>query len=701
MPEFLQNLLVSIALFVQKNKFSILTLFALVFLAYFLRGAKQSKDEFKRSSKVSIFFKRCKMYMRKLYVKFMHLTQQIPIVGDLTSNIAYGYKCQEALTDDIAMLRTGRVLCLTVISFVIAFIFGFYWFTDFVLALVTAFMIAHITMTSLKSNSRKFLINLNDAVEDFLLAFHKSSGNIDAAFHTVIQSKNPVGRHFEIMHGYIKRAYVSDDPDLIQAEYNEIAPSRFLRNLYAVIYMTYKYGDQKSEGRSALNVNIMEIQEQIGDSLYQQNKLIDDTMGERWFIIAPLYALPLLSSYMLEYFAFEGFEYIESFLTSSTGYIIRVLCAIISLICYLLYAKMVDRGILEPKSKSSWENKVLRNAYVRRIAQFLLPSDSPKRASLQAVINKAGSNDTVNALQIRRIFLAGFLAVAATISIGLNIWNNTSSIYNNIYLGMARDNYTTILKTQNDTDAYINEMLAADKLVVKHFRHQTSYWQMNDEDQQDAILTYLHESGLAEAYRNYESYGASRIHSKLNQLQDVTGMSNLLFVILLTLFGYYIPLVLLYLQAFMNKDMLLLDEVSDLQKTTIMLMEYSSTTPSGLLTWYASSAILLAPQLRECRITHNFQRAMGSIDYKPFVQLMTSLEMAFNGLPLKEAFSGVEQRLLTQRKEQGRVVERMLKFRTSTVEMFTSISMGAVIGLYMFMPLLIAMLQMFMSLDMF
>jgi hypothetical protein len=158
---------------------------------------------------------------------------------------------------------------------------------------------------------------------------------------------------------------------------------------------------------------------------------------------------------------------------------------------------------------------------------------------------------------------------------------------------------------------------------------------------------------------------------------------------------------MLLIRSAMNKDMLLIDEVSDLQKTTIMLMGYPTTSPENLLGWYASSATMLGPQIRECVITHDFDKLMHVVEYKPFTQLITSLKMAFDGLEMKEAFSGVEQRLLTQRREQNRVMERMLKFRVDTVEMLASISMGAVFGLYMFMPLMVAMIQMFLSLDMF
>lgn len=697
----------NIAYYIQQNKITLLIfcLMGLVFCLFMaLRG---TKDEVKKTPKFIVFMRRAKMRLLRLYVNFMHLVSHIPVVGDLVKNTCYAYQCQEAMMEDDAVVKTGKTLCWTIFAFCGAFLVGMLWFGDIIMSMITAFMIAHIVFTSMKSNTRKFLLGMNTAIEDFLLAYHKSSGNIDEAFFAVSKSKNSISRHFDIMHQYVRRAFVADEPETVQAEYNAIAPSRFLRNLYAVIFMTYKYGDHMNEGRSALNSNIMEIQEQIGDALYQQNKLLDDTMGERWFIIAPLYAIPLLKSYMLEYFAFEGFEYIESFLTSSTGYMVQTLCAIISLVCYMLYAEMVNRGVLEVKTRASWETKVLRNTRIRRITFKLLPQDSPKRKSLQTTMNRAGVLDTVNALQIRRVFLAVFLCVVSMLSMGLNIISSTIYINRDIYTGLPRENFSQALLLYDDeTDYYnfIDDTLAADKQTINHLMHDVSgYYGMTEEQQEAAIRSYFTESGCGDLYRTeqFRNYAVMRIKAKMDSLQQVSGLNSVLFIALMTLLGYFIPLWLLKLKAYMNKDMLLLDEVTDLQKTTIMLMEYPQTTPDSLLEWCASSAVMLAPQLRECKVTHDTDALINSTDYKPFIQIATSIQMAFDGLTLKEAFSGVEQRLLTQRKEQARIMERMLKFRIDTVELFTSISMGAVIGLYMFMPLLIAMVKMFFSLNFF
>jgi hypothetical protein len=371
---------------------------------------------------------------------------------------------------------------------------------------------------------------------------------------------------------------------------------------------------------------------------------------------------------------------------------------------------MVNRGVLETKSRVSWEVKVLRNVRIRKVIYKILPANSERRQKLQQTMNRAGIVDSVNSLQIRRLGLAVFLFIVSIISVGANVISNTTYIRNDIYTGLPRENFSQALLLYDDeTDYYnfIDDTKAADKQTIKYLSdyddNGITYYMLSESEQEQLIRSYFTSSGVGDLYRetNFRNYAVTRIMAKMKQLEKVTGLTNLLFVILITAVGYFIPLALIQIKAYMNKDLLLLDEVTDLQKTTLMLMEYSSTTPAGLLSWYASSTVLLSAELKECSVTNDFDAIINNTTYKPYIQLMTSLKMSFDGLPLKEAFSGVEQRLLTQKKEQNRIIERILKTRIEVVQMFTSISMGAVIGLYMFMPLLVAMIQMFMSLDIF
>ena len=72
-------------------------------------------------------------------------------------------------------------------TFISMFVIGLVWFNDILISCITAFILAHVVMTYLKNDTRRYLTGLNDALEDFLLAYYKSSNNIDEAFYVVVK----------------------------------------------------------------------------------------------------------------------------------------------------------------------------------------------------------------------------------------------------------------------------------------------------------------------------------------------------------------------------------------------------------------------------------------------------------------------------------------------------------------------------------
>lgn len=154
-------------------------------------------------------------------------------------------------------------------------------------------------------------------------------------------------------------------------------------------------------------------------------------------------------------------------------------------------------------------------------------------------------------------------------------------------------------------------------------------------------------------------------------------------------------MLIVFIQAFLNKEMLISDETADLQAMTIMLISHRSCTPQQLLTWYADSSILFSNPFHVAMSTGDFSRLRGFIDYTPFNQLVDCLELSFSGMDLHEAFSDIDQKRLIQSRLRARTDEKNVDFRISVIDFFSNISMGAVLGLYTFMPMLIAMVQMY------
>lgn len=674
--------------------FTILCLIGLFFCGKVIFKPNPEKEE-KRAQRVykKVNGKTHTFYRwRALCSKAVEFGSKIPVVGEILQNTSFTYVCEYAIPQESANYMAGRNLITFCGSFVIAFIGCMFWFKDIILSLIAAIMLSMSVLSYFRIKPVRFLTNVQDAVDDFIHAYHTHHGNLDEAFMTVIQSGGPVSGHFRTMYDYIRKADVSAEPEAIQKEYYAIAPARVLRQLYSVIYMTYKYGDEEVDGKSQFTKSIFELQKSIADQLFTQNKMADGVYGLRWFIVCPIFALPFVSDYMIEYFTFEGFEFIEVFINSPWGYATEVLCAGISLLCFLLFDNMVKSTLIEPKKIVSWEEKALRNIRIRKIVQKTSPKGKQKLA-LQTHIMKSGSTESIEALTIRRVATTAMVCIICILSVSLNVWKNVNSITNNIYQGLAQDQYEQILLTQNDVQEYIDEQTEQDKQVLAYLKTVDGYNQMTDEEKNEVIRQYMRQEGLT--YRGYQTYAIQRIMSKFDMISQSKGPTNILFVIIFTIMAWFTPILAIYFQSFLNKDILISDETTDLQSMTIMLLNHKTCTPEQLLNWYADSSILFEKVFREAQLTGNFSCLHGFVDYKPFNQLVNCLELSFAGMGMEEAFADIEQKRAIQEKERGRTDEKNVTFRLNVIEFFSNLSMYSVLCLYMFVPMIIAMFFMF------
>lgn len=686
----------NIVYFLAKNQMAFVVICVIVFIFFGKKIFKPDPDkEANRAQRIyrKVNGKTHTFYRwRALCSKAVEFAGRLPVLGDVLQNTSFTYVCEYAIPQEAANYIAGRNLITFCASFVLSFICCMVWFKDIILSLIASIMLAISVISYFRIKPARFLMNVQDAVDDFIHAYHTNHGNLDEAFSAVILSNSPVSGHFRTMYEYIRKADISSEPEMIQKEYYAIAPARVLRQLYSVIYMTYKYGDEEVDGKSQFTKSIFELQKSIADQLYTQNKLADGVFGLRWFIVCPIFALPYVAQYMVEYFSFEGFEFIEMFLNSPWGYATSVLCAGIALLCFLLFDNMVKSNVVEPKKIVSWEEKALRNVRVRKIVQKTSPKGK-QRSALQTHIMKSGSTESIEALTIRRVATTLMVCVICIISVSLNVWKNIDSITNNIYQGLAHDQYTQILLTQNDVNEYINEQTLQDKQVLAYLKTVDGYNQMSREEQEDVIRTYMRQEKLT--YRGYQTYAIQRIISKHNMVEQSKGVTNILFVLLFTIAAWYTPIWTIYFQSFLNKDILISDETTDLQSMTVMLINHSTCTPEQLLSWYTDSSILFEKVFREAQLTGNFNCLHGFVDYKPFNQLINCLELSFSGMGMDEAFADIEQKRAIQEKERGRTDEKNVSFRLGVIDFFSNLSMYSVLCLYMFVPMIIAMVLMF------
>lgn len=705
MEHFIQ--VVQVFLYDNKTPIMIIAgIIGVVFMIMFLSGYKKEIKSVKKKAEKKAKSGSTQMWLRNTYFWVVEHAKKIPILGSSIINMSYTNQCQFAISDEEALMLVGKTLTLWLVGAAIGAVVAFAYFSDILIMVMVAILfgktLSHIT----RMKPIVFLEAMADAIDDFIHAYHEHGGNIDQAFYDIINSQSVVAGHFNTMYDYIKAADVSQNPEEVQKEYNEVAPSKILRNFYSVVYMTYKYGDTMIDGKSAFSTNVYQIQEQISGEVYEIESLKDGTSGEGVFIMLSIFMLPLVEWYMLNYFNFEGFEYVQQFMSSVIGYMVKIACAATAFVCHIMYEKLTDLNTLETRKKSSWETRLLHNYTFRSIVNWIAPPD--RRGPLQDKIIRCGSTESVAALTSKRVLLTVAVTLMCVISVMFNIVHSTNKFLNDPYQGLSQEQYDKmVVSYATDMDAFKKNNIVIDKMIIDSLNAKYPTFLIADEENQqtmyDDVIAELQlkkgpNKDLVNAYNlqgNDESIH-TRILSKMTMIKETKGLYNVVFILLAIACSFYMPIVMVYVQSFLNAESMLQSETADLQRMTLMLIQHSSCTPEQLLDWYTNSTRLFAKQFHEASITKDLMSLADDIGYKPFTQLMSCLNLAMvQHMSLDEAFAGIEQKMRIQEKEEQRRVAKQTKFRVSIVNGLTSICLMAVIGLYMFVPMAISMLQMF------
>ena len=704
----MENLIQRFQVFLINNRTPltiIVGLIIVVFLALFLGSYQKEIKTAKQKVEKKAKSKTTALWLRNVYFFTVEKLKKLPMVGDAIRNMSYTNQCQFAISDEDAMMLVGKFLTLAILGAVIGGVIAFIYFEDIIIMIIIAILFGIIAGNTVKLKPVKFLVAMQDAIDDFIHSYHEHSGNIDQAFFDIINSNSLVAGHFNVMYEYIKKADISQNPEEIQKEYNQLAPSRILRNFYAVVYMTYKYGDTIIDGKSAFSTNVYQIQDTISSDLYELESLQDGTFGESAFIIVSIFMLPMVEWYMVNYFNFEGFEYVQQFMSSVIGYVVKIFCSATAFICFMMYQRLTNLNVLESRKAVSWETKLLHNYNFRSIVNFVSPP--AKRGPLQDKMLRCGSNETVVALTCKRIILTVAVAVICAIAVLFNIQHSASSFLNDPYQGLTEESYTdSVVMYADDMDQFLADNIVVDKQVINYLNANYPFFLMEaPETQQELYQEALDETGLSKGSNdlNYvlktqdnQSQIFTRIVSKMTMIQETKGLYNILFWLAAVVIAFYMPVFMVQVQSVLNKESMLQSETADLQRMTLMLIQHSTCSPEQLLNWYTNSTMLFSRQFHEASITRDLKALSASIGYKPFTQLMSCLDLSLtNHMALDEAFSGIEQKMRIQEKEQQRKIQKLTKFRVNAINMLTTICLGAVIGLYMFIPMAISMLQMF------
>ena len=623
------------------------------------------------------------------------------------TNLAGVLKRMYVLEEEDARVRATSLVLTDLITAVITFIASTIYFDDTLLAAIMTLMIVVYIHTKLKGDGEQFLESLENFASDMVHMYNAESKNIDRMFIRILENKDAyMYRYADQMYTYLKRAIADTTDQIAISEYNKIVASRHLRLIFNYLYITYRYGDEVSiTGEQLFNRNMLAIQREIHSDLIKLKSIKDQTFGEQWFIILAVGMIPAASWYMETFFTFDGFETISRFLNSSLGYTIKVVCAVVSLITYYIYIKlMASNTALESKPDISWEEILINNSRkLRDLIDILAPkTGSIKRKRLELNISIAEGYVGVRPLYVKKIALSLIVTSIVAILLCADTYSNYRGIVTNIYSGVNKEYMDTVISLEEFPDKYKSESLTNDMIVIDIIReNEAEYLALPTvEDRIIYIEGIIRDNGID--YGLYYEIAAQRVYEKYILLDRIDPTMLTLILIATFISSYILPNIALRLKIMLNMGAIIYDEVNSCYTVAVLLINHSASNIYMMFNWLVSFASILKVRLQSCLDNLSEKEIIEleeGITYKPLSRLVECMLLAYRGVDLKSAFAGIEQRHLFQEESRRTVNKQIIAKRVSYSRALSWFALGTTFCLYILGPMLVSIVEMFKQLQ--
>lgn len=663
-------------------------------------------EPWKLFSKDTIQGQKLRYRVWKVYKEFSINTYNILDKFILThvqvSNIRAMFADMYVLDVEESKVKTISLFVVEIIVGITTFILSTMYFNDTLLAVIMTLMIIMYTYYKYRGDGQKFLESLEDTIGDMVHMYNASGENIDRMFTKLLDDKGSYTyKYIDQMYSYLKRAILDTSDKSAIMEYNEIAASRHLRLIFNYLYITYRYGDEVNVlGEQLFNRNMLAIQREVHADLVKITSIKDRTIGEQWFIILALVMIPAAEWYMQKFFTFDGFEIIGRLLNSSLGYTIKVVCGVVSLITYYIYMRLMDaNAALEFHKDVIWEEYVLNKSVLfKRFIDKIAPKEgTARRKKLEQHIQLVEGYNGVRPLYVRKIALGILVSACVALLLSIDTYSNYKVIVDNMYLGVNKSYMDQVISLEEFPDKYQQKSLSNDIVVLDLIEENKEEYESltGDADKKAYIERLILDNNID--YGLYYEVAAERIYEKYAQLGNINN-ELILVVLLLTFIGAYnIPNLALRLNIALNKGAIIYDEVNGCYTVVVLLINHSASNVYMTLSWLTSFARVFKGRLQSCLDNLNEKeiKELGEgINYKPFSRLIDCMLLAYNGVDLKSAFAGIEQRHLFQEESRRLVNEQIIHKRVAYSQILSWVAMGTTFMLYIMAPLLVSIVEM-------
>lgn len=526
----------------------------------------------------------------------------------------------------------------------------------------------------------KLLVQLKNFINRVNFNYQQTK-MIDEAIFDGIQYAGPEMKvHAERIYNIIN----SLEPEKELSQYEEVAPTRYLRVLAGLTLLVKERGDHFSEKGSSFINGITAINKELNDEILYRSRL---TFALR--SLSTLALIPIFFALPVKNWSTLNFPTTEQFYSSRIGFLSEIAVYAISVGCYLIIRKMKqinEASATEIRSsRIKWEKWLLdKIPFLDKISTAFTPRNTSKRyREQQQLIKEANESFTVKELTVQRIVWSLLVFVALVSSFTFAHYREEQSVLNQ----KAVSSMFTSTISDKELKQH-NQLMEYDKKLIMDLK-EVDVLPSADELKSmiaDQLGLDLNDPQVEKSYE--------RIVAKWSIVS--TSFLQWWEVFLAILFAWATTYIPIFILMFKRRERLkqMEKEVYQLLVIIAILRDFEGMGVFIILNWLQrfsiafKGSITIAIEEFDSGGEEALEKLAEANTFEPFQQIVERLKLSLVKLSIKEAFQSIEMErefYLEQRRDEQR---QSIESKSRLGNFLGLAPLAALIFIYLIFPIM-------------
>ena len=581
--------------------------------------------------------KRQKKYKRmdQFFISVYQGLSAVPMIKRYMEKISYRYRFISPC-DSVLIARRSVVSC-TLSWFLCGITFWFVYLRSpslntIIIAVIGIYAVDSIVVGSL---TKHYKVRILEEMEEKLLAnvIHNYYVNyrVDDA---VYRSMDFLSLDMKVAATQIYELLLADEKESALQEYYENVPNKYLRAFVSQCMTIMERGDEEINGKRLFIRNIECLQREINIEVEKMKKLNMEFAGVLIAVVAPIFFIDFI-----KHFAVNMKENMAPFYFGKLGFLCDIGIILLTLCVYTVMKKSAEFMTFH-HSTYVLLHRMDHIPVIKKAMDNYTDKYASRQERLKRELRDSGSNITPRLFVLRSFLIAGMVLV-----LGIGV-TNYMHYQSRADLLTADTKEMEVLTSAAKNDQYETMGQAVEQYTRKYVLGKGKEEKKKTPETVEEMTEILRKDG--NFYNNLVNEAlAKEILTRITKYRnEYFSFMDLLICLLLSIFSYYLPLLLMKYNSAASKDAME-DEVNQFNASISMLMYNDGITVKQLLEEMESFAMVFKQSLRICLNNYGsgdmeaLEELMEREPYEPFVRIVENL-MRCDDMPVDQAFHEID-----------------------------------------------------------